>query len=76
MVFDVRPTVNPLVYIVKASWPERVAGHITLQIWNLFQKWLVTNDCVPNGNVATEPTSITVQVVVKRRLGNPKNDSP
>ena len=76
MVFDVKPTVNPLVYIVSASWQENVAGSIALQVWNLLQMWLTTNDCVPNGNVETKPTSITVQVIVKRRMGNPKNESP
>lgn len=76
MVFDVKATVNPLVYTVTASWQESVAGSIALQVWNLFQMWLTTNDCVQNGSVQTSPTSITVQVVVKRRMGNPKNESP
>ena len=76
MVFDVRPTVNPLVYIVRVSWTERVPGNITLQVWNLLQKWLVKNDCSPNGNVDTQSTSIAVQVAIKRRLGNPKDESP
>lgn len=76
MVFDVKATVNPLVYIVSVRWREDVPGSITLQVWNLLQKWMVTNDCVQNGSVATSPTSITANVIVKRRFGNPKNDSP
>jgi hypothetical protein len=76
MVFDVQPTVNPLVYKATMVWRENVAGTIALQVWNLLQRWLVTNDCVPNGSVVTTPTSLTVHIIVKRRLGDPKDVSP
>jgi hypothetical protein len=76
MVFDVRTTVNPLVYIITVSWQETVPGTIALLVWNLLQIWLTTNDCAPNGGVGTSGTSITAQVAVKRRMGDPKNESP
>lgn len=76
MLFDVRPTVNPLLYTIKLTWSERVSGLISNQVWNLLQMWLTTNECVPNGNVSSEDTSLTVIVIVKRRMGNPKNESP
>jgi len=51
-------------------------GDLVLKVWNLMQKWIVKNDCVPNGKVATSSTSIVANIIIKRRLGNPKNDSP
>jgi len=76
MVFDVKATVNPLVYMVSVRWEEDLPGSLVLKVWNLMQKWLVKNDCVQNGNIATSPTSIIANIIVKRRLGNPKNESP
>lgn len=76
MVYDVKPTVNPLVYKLKVEWPEDVKSSIGLQIWNLLQKWVVTNDCVSNGSVDLKPTSLRVDIIVKRRNGNPKDVSP
>jgi len=76
MLFDVRPTVNPLVYTVFISWREPLSGSIVLKVWNLMQKWLTKNDCIPNGSVDTKPLSILIHVIVKRRFGNPKDESP
>jgi len=76
MVFDVQPTVNPLVYKVTVTWPEKVAGSLSNQVWNLMQMWMTTNDCVQNGGVILTGTSLTAQIIVKRRMGNPKNESP
>jgi hypothetical protein len=76
MFFDVKMTVNPLVYRVKVSWVEAISGTLAFQVWNLLQRWLATNDCVPDGRVSPQPTSLTVLVVVKRRMGNPKDESP
>jgi len=76
MVFDVKPTVNPLVYTVSIKWVEDLPGSLVLKVWNLMQRWLTKNDCVPNGQATISPTSLTINVIVKRRLGNPKNESP
>lgn len=76
MFFVVEPTVNPLVYKVNLSWLEPVDGSIALQVWNLLQKWMTTNDCVPYGTLSSGTTSIAAQVIVKRRFGDLKNSSP
>lgn len=76
MVYDVRATVNPLVYKLRVEWPEDVKSSIGLQVWNLLQKWIVTNDCVQNGGVELTSTSLKAQIIVKRRNGNPKDISP
>jgi len=76
IVFDVKTTVNPLVYKLLLNWEEAVPGPITLQIWNLLQRWIAMNDCVPNGTADTHSNSLTIHVIVKRRFGNPKDESP
>lgn len=76
MVFDVKATVNPLVYKVSVVWQENVTGTISLQVWNLLQRWIVTNDCVQNGRADMHATSVSTHIIVKRRFGNPKDESP
>lgn len=76
MVYDVKATVNPLVYKLRVGWPEDVKSSIGLQVWNLLQKWIVVNDCVQNGAVDLKPTSLTAHIIVKRRNGSPKDISP
>ena len=71
-----QPSVNPLVYIVKLSWTEPVSGKIINNVWNLLQGWAAKNDCVPEGDVETTPTSLVTKVIVKRRMGPPRDDSP
>ena len=75
ILFEWKKSVNPLVYTVKFTWAESISGNFLLQVWNLLQKWLIKNDCIPNG-VSTSPTSITLDVGVKRRFGSPKDESP
>lgn len=76
MVYEVVGTVNPLVYGLKLYWPEKVNGKVALEIWNIFQKWLTKNNCVPGNAVSIKPTSLVVQVIVKRKMGNEQNESP
>jgi hypothetical protein len=74
--FSAKPSVNPLIYTVKVAWEEPLSGKLVNSVWNLLQQWAVLNDCVPEGAVSETPTSITVRMIVKRRLGAPKDVTP
>jgi hypothetical protein len=73
---SVQVSVNPLVYKVKLKWPEPVDGKIINGIWNLLQIWTVKNDCVTDGQVDTSSVSLKATIIVKRRLGPPKDVVP
>jgi hypothetical protein len=76
MVYDLKPTVNPLVYSLKLSWTTALSGKLINGVWNLFEKWATHNDVTTNGKVDTDPRSMTIGVVIKRRFGNPKDSAP
>ena len=65
-------SVNPLVYTLKVSWREPIAGLLVGNIWNLLQVWLTKNEAVGNGVVKSSPTSMEVGVGIRRRFGTPK----
>src|SRR5688572_18159150 len=72
--YEVRPSVNPLVYIVKFTFNEPISGKRMLLAWNLFQQYAAKNDSIPEGRVEKEGNSMTAKIIVKRRLGLPRND--
>lgn len=73
---DLHPTVNPLVYTVKFFFEDSVPSKLSLKLWNLVQQYAVKNDCVPEGKVMLTPFLMVVRIVVKRRLGMDKNETP
>lgn len=74
--FEVNKTVNPLVYTVKFTFGEPVSGKRMMLVWNLYQQYAAKNDAVPQGKVESEGTSLTTRVIIKRRLGLPRNEHP
>ena len=76
IVVECRPTVNPLVSQVKIKWKSGLAPTRVNNIWNYFQQWAALNDCVPNGSVQREDTFFSVGIIMKRRLGAPRDTLP
>lgn len=76
IIFELLPSVNPLVYKLRLRWPEPVNGKLKNGIWNLFQIWAWKNDCVPQGHVDTSNYGMTIELIIKRRLGAPKEELP
>jgi hypothetical protein len=74
--FDVKPTVNPLLLQVRLDWLEPMSPASTNDIWNMFQVWAAKNECVPYGKITKTPYSVTMGVIIKRRLGYGRNDNP
>ncbi|TXH11234.1 MAG: hypothetical protein E6R04_02875 [Spirochaetes bacterium] len=69
-------SVNPLVYIVKFRFGEKVTGKRMMLVWNLYQQYAAKNDSIPQGRVETEGNTLTTTIIVKRRLGPPRNEHP
>jgi hypothetical protein len=76
VLLDLRPTVNPLQYYVSFHWPVDFDPITINMIWNMFQMWASKNDCVPNGLTVRNRDKLSVGLVIKRRLGSEKNDTP
>jgi hypothetical protein len=74
--YDLRSSVNPLIYIVRVRWLEPVSGKVKNDIWNLFQIWAHKNDAVPEGKVEAGDTALFISVGTKRRLGPAKEEKP
>lgn len=73
---DIMPTVNPLKFKVRFHFGEELSGEKMLHVWNLFQKYAAANDAIPQGKLEKEGTKMTVEVVVRRRMGLPKDSHP
>lgn len=69
-------TVNPLVFTIRLDFSEPIAGKNMLLVWNLFQMYASKNETVPKGKAAIGNRSLLTEVVVKRRLGPPRNKHP
>lgn len=69
-------TVNPLVYMVTLRWEETPSGKVALGAWNIFQTWATKNDCVTTGRSERAPGKMSFQVIIKRRLGPDREESP
>jgi hypothetical protein len=76
MLFDLKASVNPLVYALHLRWRDKIPPKSQLLLWNLFQQWCWNNDSVPYGQAVLEPYHMAVQVIVKRRFGAPKDEVP
>lgn len=74
--YDLRASVNPLVYTVRLRWQDPIPGKLRLGIWNLFQFWAHKNDAVPEGKVEAGDRSMFLSIGTKRRLGEDKNEVP
>ena len=73
---EIEKTVNPLVFNIKVTFGELIAGPRMMHIWNIFQQYASKNDTLPQGKVSISPRTMAIQVVVKRRLGPPRNEKP
>lgn len=76
VLFDARPTVNPLVYVIKFTFGEPISGKRMMLVWNLFQQYAAKNETIPQGKVESDGPKMTAHVVIKRRLGLPRNEHP
>lgn len=74
--YSTESTVNPLVHRIRISFPEKVAGRNMLLIWNLFQIYAVKNDSVPQGKAAEGEYKLVADIIIKRRLGLPRDKHP
>lgn len=75
--YEVRSTVNPLMYRIVFSFGERQSGKQMLLLWNVVQQYAAKNDAAPQGKVESEDgRRLAVDIVVKRRLGPPRNEQP
>lgn len=74
--FELHPDVNPLIYKVHVQWREPVSSAIYMGIWNLFQIWANKNDAIPQGSPMRAPYSMSAALVVRRRLGMPRDAHP
>jgi hypothetical protein len=73
---EVKPTVNPLQFTIKLFFSGAISGKAIMLIWNLFQVWANTNDAIPQGKLEKDQRTLLLSVVVKRRLGPPKDTNP
>ena len=76
IVFELVPTVNPLVYVLRLRWLQPITNKLKAGVWNLFQIWAWKNDSVPQGKVDTSDTRMSISVVIKRRFGPQKEVLP
>ena len=73
---NVTSTVNPLIFKVHLHFGEELGGDKMLHVWNLFQKYAHANGTIPSGKLEKEGKKLTVQVVVRRVHGLPKDSHP
>lgn len=73
---DIMPSVNPLLFKIRFHFGEEITGDKMLHVWNLFQKYAAANDAIPQGKLEKDGTKMTVSVVVRRRMGLPKDKHP
>jgi hypothetical protein len=75
--YEVKSTVNPLIYTVVFTFGEKQPGKQMLLLWNVVQQYAAKNDAVPKGKVySNDGTKLAVDVILKRRLGPPRNEAP
>ena len=73
--YQLRPTVNALVYILVLRFSAPQEPRFTGQVWNLIQMYAARNDAIPQG-VESEPLEMRISIGMKRRLGPPKREAP
>lgn len=69
-------TVNPLVYKVRISFGDLLSGKQMLLVWNLFQQYAAKNEAIPQGRLEQEGSQMTSPVIIRRRLGIPRDEHP
>lgn len=74
--YDTSTTVNPLVFKIRIRFQEKVSGKNMMLIWNLFQGYAAKNDSVPQGKVAEGEFKLVAEIIIKRRLGPPRDRHP
>jgi hypothetical protein len=63
-------------YKVKLNFTESLNSKQMMLVWNLFQIYAAVNDSVPHGRLESEGYHMTINVIIKRRLGLPRNSHP
>jgi hypothetical protein len=74
--YDIQKTVNPLVLRVTIGFQERVSGKSVMLVWNLFQMFAASNDCIMKGKKMDAGHQLVAEIVTKQRLGIPRNTHP
>jgi hypothetical protein len=74
--WELAKTVNPLVYTVRIGFNEQMSGKNVMHIWNLFQMFAASNDCVMKGKKMDAGWNLIAEVGMKERLGHPKKKHP
>lgn len=74
--YELRKTVNPLVYKITFYFPDALTGQQMLLVWNLLQQYAAKNEAIPQGKVEKEGARLTASVIIRRRLGLPKAEHP
>jgi hypothetical protein len=73
--YDVRPTVNPLLYTIAFHFSTPQEPKYLVQIWNLVQMYAARNDSLTS-TVEMSPLELRASIGVKRRLGPPRTSTP
>lgn len=73
---SVHETVNPLVFTVYLKTQAKLPGKLKLGVWNLLQQWATRNDCPLQGRDVMKSDGWDFNVIVKRRYGPPRSESP
>ncbi len=74
--YELRPTVNPLVYNIKLKWRDPINGKLKSNIWNLFEIWAYKNDSVPQGRAEMNDCEVRFSIAIKQRFGVDKDILP
>ena len=69
-------TVNPLVYKVSLTFEPALVPKTMMLVWNLFQKYASANESIMQGRPSMDGRRLTVDVGIRRRLGEAKNKHP
>ena len=72
----IKGTTNPLMYTIDFAFGERQTPRVLGQLWNLVQMYAARNDAVADAVNVDDPNHLKVRVIIKRRLGPPRRDSP
>lgn len=75
--YSIEETINPLIKKVVLEFGEVQTGKTKLHVWNLFQKYAHSNECLPHGKTDVgNPKRLAVSVIIKRRFGPPIDSPP
>lgn len=74
--FEAKTGVNPLVYTVDFIFGEEQQPKRVGMIWNLVQMYAARNDAHAKEVLLIPPSRLRVIILLKRRIGPPKAETP